>query len=488
MKKLNKIAAAVMMSMVLSVCSLSGCSGSSDGTGNAGASNTANSGQNSTVSDIGQNSAVSSPAVSDGSSEQVVSDSDLVFEDFLYEKSYYYDDPEADDSPSHECIMIRKYLGNSPIVTVPDDIEGIKVCLIDNNAFEGSQAEEIVFPDSIIDIGYACMRDCTNLKEVTLPKSLKTITTEMFKRCTSLKSIELPEGLKLIEDGAFCGCEALEDIKIPESVTEIQSWAFQDCTSLKNFMFPSKLEVLGDDVLFNTAILNEAPYGENYIGNVFYCYKFEGLLRDDKYESVKKLAEQGKFTFRDGTRIIATYAFYNDSTKEGLPACDFEIPDSVIYIGSAFSYINIGTININASVAKSVGIKFDGCTVKEIKFDENVTEIGESFFSNSDIENVEIPSSVRKINESAFNISRIKNIFIHEGTEYIGQLAFTSCEKLEKVYIPSTVKEFGEGYTYSFDGSPNAVIYTTAGSEAEKYAQQYNIPCKIIAGEEEFKF
>ena len=472
MKKHGIIFMAAILALTVSAAALTGCGEPSDGAQSAAAS---------TVSGGNAQSSTEAPSTDNGGSQSQNNE----YSDFEYEKTnYYYNEEEM---LSYECIRLLRYKGSAAKVTIPDKIEDLPVSILGDNLFADSAVEEIEIPGSVVSIEYSCMKNCANLKSIKLPKDLKYLGSTVFQNCTSLASVELPEGLEEIDSEAFKGCTALQEITIPESVKKINSWAFYDCNALEKFSFPSKLEFLGGDVLYNTKLINDAPEGEIYIGNVFYSYKFNTDYRDKNHESVMKFAQQGKFTFREDTRVIADDAFYNESSKDGIPFVDFEIPASVVYASSCFYNMNIGTINISAQIAKTSSTMFDMCQVNNIVFDEDVTELGESFFGNTDMEVVEVPATVKTIGASCFSASRIKTIFIHEGAETIGQLAFRGNPELEKVYIPSTVKSFGEGYTHCFDECPKLTVYTTAGSEAEKYAKEHSVPVQIIAGEEEFK-
>ena len=70
------------------------------------------------------------------------------------------------------------------------------------------------------------------------------------------------------------------------------------------------------------------------------------------------------------------------------------------------------------------------------------------------------------------------NLFNGELT-YINNLttienqAFFMCEKLEEVYIPETVTLI---HKFAFDWCPKFTIHAPAGSYAETYAKENNIP------------
>ncbi|MEG2118136.1 MAG: folate family ECF transporter S component, partial [Clostridia bacterium] len=56
-------------------------------------------------------------------------------------------------------------------------------------------------------------------------------------------------------------------------------------------------------------------------------------------------------------------------------------------------------------------------------------------------------------------------------TPKIGQNAFKNCPSLKRIYVPENIKSISEK---AFDGAPNAVIYCTAGSAAEKIFKEHS--------------
>ena len=66
----------------------------------------------------------------------------------------------------------------------------------------------------------------------------------------------------------------------------------------------------------------------------------------------------------------------------------------------------------------------------------------------------------------------LKFMFFRDTVTEIDDYAFSTCENLEKIYIPATVTKLGEGVFYN---CTSIVIVTPSGSAAEKYAINYKI-------------
>lgn len=114
-----------------------------------------------------------------------------------------------------------------------------------------------------------------------------------------------------------------------------------------------------------------------------------------------------------------------------------------------------------------------------ITISDGVTKIETCAFSGcSSLENIIIPNSVTKIEERAFvDCSSLKNIIIPNSIKQINRKTFAGCYSLESVTIPDSVTYIDdEAFKGSWGLPKSLTIYGTKGSEAEKYANENNIP------------
>ena len=128
--------------------------------------------------------------------------------------------------------------------------DGTKYVL--RRAFYNSHASEIIFPDSLIELGPESIKACDNLQHIDFGKCIKRIggaDMPTISYCESLTELDIPEqvdvigtntfyclkglttvhfhdGIKRIERYAFASCDKLKDITLPESVTNIGQFAF----------------------------------------------------------------------------------------------------------------------------------------------------------------------------------------------------------------------------------------------------------------------
>lgn len=102
------------------------------------------------------------------------------------------------------------------------------------------------------------------------------------------------------------------------------------------------------------------------------------------------------------------------------------------------------------------------------------------------ISEVIIPGSVESIDDSAFRDSKVTKIVLEDGLERIGDYAFATCNLLEDIDLPSTLKVIGNnafsGVVWIWDEDGFVIdeddtvftIYGQKGSVAEEYAKDNN--------------
>ncbi len=136
---------------------------------------------------------------------------------------------------------LSKYIGDSPVVNVPD---GIKT--IGTGAFGSARSlEEVVLPQSVEVIEDVAFKNCANLKKITLPDNLQFIGIRAFESCKSLENITIPNQIRHISSGVFCDCDHLRTVEFPASLETMESHAFSGCCLLENVQLPEGVESIG---------------------------------------------------------------------------------------------------------------------------------------------------------------------------------------------------------------------------------------------------
>ncbi len=185
-------------------------------------------------------------------------------------------------------VTITKYVGTDKSVVIPSKIDNKNVTYIGNDAFNRTEIEAVLIPDTVIGLYNGAFYGCKQLQTVILSDNLISIGKDAFCECSSLTEIELPDSLEKIEGYAFYCCTALKTITVPGNTDYISTFAFAKtgletviieegvknigenafmATQAKEVVIPSSVEIIGDGAFascqLETIILNE---GLKHIG------------------------------------------------------------------------------------------------------------------------------------------------------------------------------------------------------------------------------
>ena len=287
-------------------------------------------------------------------------------------------------------------------VVIPSEIDGKKVTIIGENAFEGAVVDSVSIPETVVEI-----KDCA------------------FYQST-ISSIVFSNGLKKIDEYAFSGCEYLTSVKFPESIEEIGDYAFNSCYNISYYDFPDKGVITGNNALGEGVWYYSRPDGPIVFGKTFYMIK----AYSQNYATVD---------IPDDIEVIGCNAF---SGSYNLTSID--LPDSVRYIGSyAFSNSGISEITIPEKVTRIEEGTFSYCTsLENVNFHDNITYIGDyAFSSNEGAKEFELPSNLEYIGDYAFAGSiGVSEFNIPESVTHIGDYAFAYdynwCDTYPQINIP----------------------------------------------------
>ena len=189
------------------------------------------------------------------------------------------------------------------------------------------------------------------------------------------------------------------------------------------------------------------------------------------WESLKSSIK--KVVIGNGVTNIGRSAFYECSALTSVT-----IPDSVTSIDyCAFDCCySLKSVTIPNSVT-SIGIAgFDCCvSLTSLTIPNSVTSIGAWAFEGCEsLTSLTIPDSVTVIDNGTFHYcASLTSVTIPSGVTSIGEVAFDECYSLTSVVIPASVTSIGGG---AFCSNDDLVIYGVAGSTAETYANENNIP------------
>ena len=373
-----------------------------------------------------------------------------------------------------------------------------------SSLFNGSNIKSVVIENDITDIGSYTFSNCAYLTSVTIPDTITAISPYSFKACTSLTSIIIPDSITTIGEGAFSDCTHLENIITTDSIIRIFDGAFyntayynndsnwkDDVLYIGNYLIKAKNSLLGTyKVKENTICIAYYAFSNcqklkniiiaNSVKNIgvgaFYsCTSLKKInipnsVRYIDYESFYNCANLTSVTISDNVTTIYSKAF-----EKCVSLTNITIPDSVTSIGSeAFkSCTSLTCITIPNSITSIGNSAFHSCiNLKDITFPDSVTSIGSGVVSNTAYYNDDLNWENNVLYIGNHLITEKEHLsgeyIIKSGTISIAGSAF-SYTKLEKIIIPTTVKNIGEYAFYESKKLINATIpdgVCTVGSYA----------------------
>ena len=367
---------------------------------------------------------------------------------------------------SYDTCAISGFVGKATNLSIPAFIEGRRVTGIYRDAFkDNAMLQSITLPEGIVNISPSAFENCTALQSIVLPSTLNTIGEKAFFGCSSLSAIDLPPAVNMIGPNAFTA-SALQQIDLSAlpGLTQMSDYTFARCASLQKVVLPKNLLTIGNACF----------------------YKCEALASVSLPAALQAVGESA-FSHCKALASIA-------------------LPNSVQAIGNnAFTQCKaLREVRMPAKLSTLGNHCFSGCSsLISIQIPEGPVSIPDyAFFNCQSLESVVLPNSLQSIDWASFSdCTSLKNISIPAETQTIISLAFSSCSSLEylvlpenleiiyssvfqkctslkALYVPASVHSIEKD---AFADCDKLVLYTPAGSAAEAYAHDNNIP--VVAAE-----
>lgn len=348
----------------------------------------------------------------------------------VYDKSSDTGYLSATANPAYyaEALIVNDEILNGKVLKIKDGTTKINAY-----AYAGLDIVGVEIPASVTEISSGAFAECNKLATVKFlgdNPALITVGNSAFKGCAALTSITIPKNTASIGANAFENCSALGEVYVSDTVTSVGNGAFKGCSALTSIKLPANLTVLSSEIFADCSALKDIELGENIeeiAGYAFLnCVSLSAFEFSANINSVAEGAFKGctaitEIKFNDGLNTIGASAFEDCLNLKGIG-----IPNSVDSVGlGAFKGCNS---------VKNVYVSFVGET-KNVS--SHNTHFGYIFGAKVAEENrASVPSS-------------IENVIITGDVISIDAYAFSGCESIVTIELPSTVKSMG---AYAFEG------------------------------------
>ncbi|MCI7114259.1 MAG: leucine-rich repeat domain-containing protein [Lachnobacterium sp.] len=159
----------------------------------------------------------------DDAKESYKSADDITMDDLKNHEETSAEDFEYGDGPNGS-IVIDGYIGEDPIVVIPNEIDGKKVVDFGKTFMNDKDIVAVQIGDNVDEIADSAFTNCDNLKYIIFGKNVKKIKSGLLGG-KKIEQIEFNEGLETLGSGSSgVGLMSEIDVKIPDSVTEMAFW------------------------------------------------------------------------------------------------------------------------------------------------------------------------------------------------------------------------------------------------------------------------
>lgn len=357
--------------------------------------------------------------------------------------------------------------------------EDVDVTSIGYEAFSScSQLTNITIPDSVTSIGYDAFYGCSGLTSVYITDITKwcnilfsnvnsnplSYAHNLYLNGDKITDLVIPDNVTSIGEYMFVCCSGLTSVTIPSSVTSIGYDAFSGCSELTSVIIPNSVSNIGQHAFDFCSSIEKAFFTGRTLNQVQAIGYYPWGLNEDVIYA-EKWPDTGEYW---NGLIIARRAIDGGPYKETVDGIEwiYYVKDDKSSVYTIDQSI-IGTVYVpqmlgGNPVTSIYTSAFNGCSISEVVMHNGITEIQSNAFSNcQNIQHLNIPSSVTSIASNICNgCSNLTSISIPDNGVYksTDNMLFTADGKTlihginGNVQVPNGTLSIGQ---YAFAQLPN---------------------------------
>ena len=341
-----------------------------------------------------------------------------------------------------------------------------------------------------------------NIRSVKFSSTVHYLSDRVFKDCPNLETVIFDaEGVRnelvIVNPETFCNCPKLSSVTFSQYLTKIAPDAFENCPSLTSFSIKNHAEwksvngviytknqdklilfpqgVTGHyDLNSNVVEIADYAFYQSHLSTIFLTNNLQ-CIGEFAFEEAKQLTT---VAFPNSLREIKRYAFnrcealrslmlpgsletighYAFGNCMSLPET-IKIPASVITIDGAIcprcptvKRFEVNSGNMYYSSREGILYNYEGDKLiawpfgsigDAVTIPEGTTAIGKYAFYYAPLKDVVFPSSLLEIDAYAFAHTSLEKVSLPEGTTNLYERAFSYCDSLKTIELPSTLSEMG---------------------------------------------